>query len=78
MSSKTNKATDEFSKLIATLSERKDKSGPWAIDCFACDEMHYDALHGDDKLNEQVCDSVFIADTAIQNMIDFGTGEKSS
>ena len=67
-----NKPSDAFSKLKATLINKPDKSGPWQIDCFACDELHEAASYGEQSEVDQACDSVFIADDAILKMINQG------
>jgi len=65
-----NKAAKAFSKFGAALTRKPDESGPWARDCFACDEMHHAALYGEQGEADQACDSVYIADDAIMKMIN--------
>jgi len=59
-----------FLKFGAAKNRKPDNSGPWQRDCFACDEMHDYAVYGEEELADQVCDSVYIADEAIMNMMN--------
>jgi len=50
--------------------KQRDRSGPWQRANFACDDLHFAALHGDDCMRDLACDSVYIADTIIMKMIN--------
>ena len=49
---------------------KPDNSGPWERDCFACDELYEFAEYGEQTEADQACDSVYIADEAIMNMMN--------
>jgi len=65
-----NKAAKAFIKIGAAKNSKPDNSGPWQLDCFACDEMHDYAVYGEQELADQVCDSIYIADEAIMKMMN--------